>query len=407
MEPTLPFDILVSIVDLLAGGEDGNIKSLQILSQTCKLMVPLCRKHLFSSIHLLDRYKSKSKRFNELLSHNPDIAHYVKRLDYMFYNPIGDHELKILETLKEGSPLQSIALRSLAVEWKDYPEAMRSSLVSMIQLPTVTQLSIQSFKGFPAAVLSYCSNLVDLQLRGSLQMAPPEDNLSISRSKIPALVSLSVADTAYDSLALLLNSASLRECATIVDFSHLQRASFDVDSPGRIIELIKVTKRLEYFYICLVNMPTGLTGIGATLAINAYHTLESLEVYLDIEGDDYDPLCGLSHELKFLTGKNVLKELKLDVMISNPERPCRTDSEDWSALDSVLTESGAFPMLRQVSINISWFSMCGIEVPFEQLKEDKFPRLMESKVVQFRLSAQIDDCCTGLGPSYVRCNNPQ
>ena len=49
---TLPLDILLYIIDLLAGGDDGDVKSLQILSQLCKSMVPLCRKHLFSSLLL-------------------------------------------------------------------------------------------------------------------------------------------------------------------------------------------------------------------------------------------------------------------------------------------------------------------------------------------------------------------
>jgi hypothetical protein len=165
MEPrtTLPFDILVYIIDLLAGGDDGDIKSLQILSQACKYMVPLCRKHLFSSLHL--RSKLKSKRFSDLLSKNPDIARYVRSLNYGVYNPIGDHELNILDMLKERSSLQSIKLLSPPeFDWSDFPESIQSSLVFLIQLPTVTHLYIQSFKGFPAIALSRCSNLIDLQL---------------------------------------------------------------------------------------------------------------------------------------------------------------------------------------------------------------------------------------------------
>jgi len=252
MEPraTLPFDILAYIIDLLACGDDGDIKSLRILSQACKSMVQLCHKHLFSSLCLHSKWRSEC--FSDLLSKNPNIARYVRSLNYAVYNPIGDHELNILDMLKEHSSLQSIELLSPpGFNWNDFPESIRSSLVFLIQLPTVTHLNIQSFKGFPATALSHCSNLIDLQLE-KLEMAPPEVNQVISRSKIPTPVSLYAKTKTYDSLATLLNSASLHAGGPIVDFSRLQKVSFDVDSPGDIgciNELIKATTRLQYLYI--------------------------------------------------------------------------------------------------------------------------------------------------------------
>jgi hypothetical protein len=252
---TLPLDILLYIIDLLASGDYEDIKSLQILSQACKSMVPLCRKHLFSSLHLRSRLDSEC--FSDLLSKNPDIARYVRSLNYAVYNSIYaiqvyDHELNIFDMLKEHSSLQSIKLRSptgFILDWSSFPESIRSFLVSLIQLPTVTHLDIQSFKGFPATALSRCSNLIDLRL-AKLQTAPPEVNQIISRSKIPSPVSLYTE--AYDGLAVLLNSASLHAGGPIVDFSRLQKASLCVDCPGHIGhigELIKATTCLQYIYI--------------------------------------------------------------------------------------------------------------------------------------------------------------
>jgi hypothetical protein len=107
-------------------------------------------------------------------------------------------------------------------------------------------------------------------------------------------------------------------------------------------------------------------------------------------GDDYDPLCGLSRELRFIAGNNILKELNLNVIVQEGAS-CRTDSEDWSAFDSVLTESGAFPMLHRVSVKIGWYiadrELSEQEAILESLKEDKFPRLMESKALKFNFSA--------------------
>jgi hypothetical protein len=246
---TLPLDILLYIIDLLASGDDEDIKSLQILSQACKFMVPLCRKHLFSSLCLRSRLEIHC--FSDLLSKNPDIARYVRSLTYAVYNH--GPGLNILDMLKEHSSLQSIELLSplVSVDWSSFPESIRSSLESLIQLPTVTHLGIQSFKGFPATAFSRCSNLIDLRLT-MLEIVPPEVNQVISRSKIPTPVSLFTMIGAYDGLAVLLNSASLHAGGPVVDFSRLQKVFFHVECRGdigHINELIKATTRLQYIYI--------------------------------------------------------------------------------------------------------------------------------------------------------------
>ena len=118
-----------------------------------------------------------------------------------------------------------------------------------------------------------------------------------------------------------------------------------------------------------------LAGLGSSLAFNAYRTLKSLLFSLNIERDDRDLLCGIEHELRFLAGNNIIEILELD-MVFLDEPSFQIDSEDWSALDSLLTESGGFPMLHRVSIELWWYSGST-----ECLNRDKFPRLVESKAV--------------------------
>ena len=175
MEPTLPLDILLSIIDLLGAVDDtSSIKSLQILSQTCKFMVPLCRKHLFSSLYLISN--PRLEHFGDLLSKNPDIARYARSLSYEVHNPTSVHELNILDLLQERSSLRSIRLFSTeSLNWNSFPELMRSSLVSLIYLPTVIDLDITYFKDFPATALSSCSNLIYVQL-GEHHLDPHEVN---------------------------------------------------------------------------------------------------------------------------------------------------------------------------------------------------------------------------------------
>ena len=251
---TLPLDILLYIIDLLASGKD--IESLRTLSQTCQYMVPLCRKHLFSSLFL--RGDSNSVRLSDLLSKNPDITHYVRNLNYeVNYISSSDHEVNTLDMLKKCSSLRSIALLSSRhLGWNYLTESIRSSFLSLIQLPTVTSLII-CLIGFPSAALSGCGNLIDLQL-GGLKLAPTEVNQDISRRKNPAPVSLYINTNMYG-LAALLNSASLHADGPIVDFSRLQKAVFDVisqDDIDQVNEMIRVTTRLEY-----INLNSERIGV--------------------------------------------------------------------------------------------------------------------------------------------------
>ena len=135
--------------------------------------------------------------------------------------------------------------------------------------------------------------------------------------------------------------------------------------------------------------PLELAGLGASLAINAYRTLKILEIGVTVVGDDHDPLCGLNRELRFIAGNNILEDLRLDVTLQQ-DVLCRAETEDWSAFDSMLTESGAFPMLRLVSVRIWWYSVFrNLSGQVESLKEDKFPQLVESKAVDFDFLSEI------------------
>jgi hypothetical protein len=140
--------------------------------------------------------------------------------------------------------------------------------------------------------------------------------------------------------------------------------------------------------------PLQLAGLGASLALYTHRTLKFLELFITVVGDDHDPLCGLNRELRFIAGNNVLEELELYVVVQQ-DVPCRTESEDWSAFDSVMTESGAFPMLHRVLVEIWWYSACRDvserKAVFESLKEDKFPRLVKSKAVKFKFCAEDYD----------------
>lgn len=135
-----------------------------------------------------------------------------------------------------------------------------------------------------------------------------------------------------------------------------------------------------------------LTGLGASLAINAYRTLRLLVLKFTVErdrDDNYGPLCKLTRELRFIAGDNVLEELKLDVMVRLGASR-RIESEDCSDVDSLLTEFGAFPMLHRVMVKIWWYLREDDGNGFsESLMEDKFPRLADSKAVESNFFTEV------------------
>ena len=143
-----------------------------------------------------------------------------------------------------------------------------------------------------------------------------------------------------------------------------------------------------------MHHPVWLEGLGASLAINSYRTLQFLALTIIVVGNYHDPLCGLSPELRLIAGNNVLEELELDLAVQIGSS-VRTGSEDWSAFDSMLTDSSAFPMLRRVSVKIGRYPLSkgpiehNAVLDSEILREDSFPRLVESKGVVFNLSTEI------------------
>ena len=86
-------------------------------------------------------------------------------------------------------------------------------------------------------------------------------------------------------------------------------------------------------------------------------------------------------------------------MVVQDDLPCRTESKDWSAFDSVLTESGAFPMLHRVLVEIWWYTasrnLSEQDAVLESLKEDKFPRLVKSKAVEFVFCTEVGESPLG------------
>ena len=82
----LPLEIKEAILDFLAEDDDDNRSALKAqCSLVCQAFLHICRKYIFGSIELND-YRERSTTlahaFARLLYERPEIAEYIRKLDY-------------------------------------------------------------------------------------------------------------------------------------------------------------------------------------------------------------------------------------------------------------------------------------------------------------------------------------
>jgi hypothetical protein len=120
-------------------------------------------------------------------------------------------------------------------------------------------------------------------------------------------------------------------------------------------------------------------------------TLRTLRLQHDVEDDIQDPLCGFCEEISIISGRNVIEEISLRVIVQTDCR-CKTGSE-WGRLDAVL--SRGFPQLRYVSLDIeicvfsSSFSEATLQDQVNEIPRKYFPWLSSNIQVMFDFSTSV------------------
>ena len=266
----LPYDILRSIADQLALdmhtlGLNPQIarNALRALSQTCKLMVPACRRHLFSSIHFdtSTRTRPNFEKLLVLLLKNIEIVSYIQTLYYYVNNVSDDHIDGILEVFLEHSTfLRSINLYAPGY-WNAQPLLTRELLERLIALPTITHLRATGFEGyFPYNRLSLCSGLhtldfSDMKLLTLDYITPVPVRLLPTTHQTPAPKSLLFSGTHYDLLRALMDpTRGPKALGPIMNFNCLQEVDLSIYGQENIEQikecmLLEMAKGLQEFII--------------------------------------------------------------------------------------------------------------------------------------------------------------
>ena len=249
MKTAVPFDILSHITDMVDDLSDKG--TLRALSLTCKFMVPLCRRHIFSFVRLSNITKEKEKGLIHFLSGSPDTTCRIKRLLCVI-----DPKLRICEQIidvLEVMRTQSTSLRSITItsteglDWNLLREPIKSLLISLMQLPTVNHLSLAPTRNFPLAALSLCSGLTNFSISELSEPTPHADQV-IMRSNIPTVASL-YGRGFYSAISALMRPSHY---GPIIDFSRLEKASFEISEEIEAIqmaEFLKALTQLRKLYI--------------------------------------------------------------------------------------------------------------------------------------------------------------
>ncbi|KJA21708.1 hypothetical protein HYPSUDRAFT_67630 [Hypholoma sublateritium FD-334 SS-4] len=381
----LPLDTLADVADALASEQPKDNATLRMLSQACKLMVPICRRHLFSSITLVPTtesmteagdYSERVQGLSKLFETDPSIPYYVRALTYEVTTSADEYEQRMIRALKtHATSMRSIDLKSKAwVDWNALPKLIKTSLVSLMQLPTIALLKYELLQNFPSHELVRCGlisindlkkpkpepkegNYISVSIeRGGLELqAPPESPLEDMRAREP-----------------------------ISDYSSVREAFFlitSADEARQMADHLQTVTQLESLNVT-VYAPVQLEGLGASLAAAARSTLTSATFTMVVGAGDYGPWCGLDRELREISGDNNLGDVQLRVKVQT-DQGCNTSSDDWSSLDALLANPCAFPALRSGCFELACPSTHITEAELDNLMmsfaTNTLPRLLRYK----------------------------
>ena len=248
-----PLEIIAEIINAL----QDDIAALEACSQTCSLLLPLCRKYIFRSIRITTRSHPQRNLprvitlFGILLSNNPGISDLVRNLVFHICWPdVEDDDVpRVLGRLHH---LQSFELGigdPVTVKWNALRQPFRDVLLRLIHLPSLSRLDISCIYDFPVTVFFPCTNLADLSLACITKPTTAVNNEEKPSAPEAALQLQSFAFRQdCDSYAMHLHNARRPNGVPVLDFSKVRLLSFEAGREQDLVAiqaLIRATKQLE------------------------------------------------------------------------------------------------------------------------------------------------------------------
>ena len=178
MATSLPYDIVGYIINILAA--EGDLTSVKNVSLTSSSLLHLCRKHIFHAIQLQSKHKEP---FIKLLVNNPAIVQYIRELNYELHYEDSKASPPLPDLLHTISHLECLRIGGFDLpgpqgfEWTKVDPLLRSTLLHLMYLPTLTHLHITNVRNIPISAFAPCINLEQLDI-SYITLVPFEDGSS-------------------------------------------------------------------------------------------------------------------------------------------------------------------------------------------------------------------------------------
>ena len=227
-----PLEIEETILDLLAEDDEGH-SALKTCSLVCQAFLPICRKHIFGSI-VLNEYKVPSSptthEFDRLLLETPEIADYIRKLDYNVRIPDFTSP-SIRKSLKRISRLEFLTVRChSSIEKLNWTyEPICPALLHLLHLPTLTHFKMIGINDFVLSDLIPCVNLKYLDIGNTTVAA--ENTFPADLPEHPIQPNEFVAGVETSAAIMHLWTARRPDGQPIIDFGSLSKITVDLKNP--------------------------------------------------------------------------------------------------------------------------------------------------------------------------------
>jgi hypothetical protein len=245
--PFMPQELIDKFIDDL--WFEREIDALKTLSQTSRLFLHRCRRHLFTYIHLSyanstdqsQHIARKAKNLDEVLVKVPEIANYVQRLFFVVSN-FNNAEVHIIsQLLIRFSMINECSLYMFSLRnWALVAPELQSAISRLVYSPRMKTFSLHGIHNFPVAFFASCINITELYI----QWCAFEDHASLGNAEtgsIAKLHSLNLCGTSAGMEKLICGRS--QGGSPILAFSHLQELTADLPKREALPALQEILKR--------------------------------------------------------------------------------------------------------------------------------------------------------------------
>lgn len=252
----VPLEIIDMIIDTVAQGDDAKHTNLKTCSMACKTFLPRCRKHIFITI---DVTTQNLVGFVTLVDNIPRVAHNIHNMTLTVdLDPLNKISPSAFDHIMHLRVLTiCIACGGERIMWMDIQPPIRSALLRLMHLPTLSTLGLCDIVGILPSDVALCLNL-SCYVHGAEFQEEDDDNpmtipsLTTSTSAIKLRKLLLIAGCAQNMVNTLRRGKIIGQ--PLFDFSELEQVNLYLSCEEQfpnLDQLLEDSHSLETIHLCM------------------------------------------------------------------------------------------------------------------------------------------------------------